>query len=110
MSKPALEYGAWVKKAHDGSCCNCNTEGLVFPYERSRTSPYYHLGTHMELCYICSHVAGTNSQEYPDQHPNRGIVNPILGAISTAFQIIAKPKLPPKPRTPRLMKRNKGTP
>lgn len=95
MNPLQKEYGEWSPKAHPGRCHNCNTYGEVFSYPAQ--SPQ---GQPSVLCFVChKHPPATTTE-----------MRTILGAISTAFQIIAKPKLPPKPKAPRLMKRNKGTP
>jgi hypothetical protein len=94
------KFDIWAAKAHEGQCCNCNVEGLVFSYDRNNNSSRFVTdGPKMELCYVCASIIGANAAEYPEQHPYHDkVVLPILGAISLLLYEIRKPKKPAKPR------------
>lgn len=105
------QYSEWQQeRAHEGSCCNCGTPGLVATYLRSPRSSLAHFGP-MELCYICAFTPGANAQEYPEQHPEHSrIVGPILGAISMMLQELKPRKKPRQPRVPKLLHPNYSDP
>jgi hypothetical protein len=95
-------YEAWCAKAHAGSCASCNAEVLVFSYPRNPASYLAARNPTMDLCFICSSVAGANAAEYPDQHPHHAsTVGPIIGAISLLLNELKPPKKPRKPKTPK---------
>lgn len=85
-------FDIWAGKgSHEGTCHSCRAEVLVIDYpmgEKVQT-----------LCFVCACLPPVR----PDQLA-------IVNIISSLFYELRLPKKPPKPKQPKLMKRNKGTP
>jgi hypothetical protein len=92
-------YDVWAGKgAQEGTCASCRAEVLVINY----ITTVHDTVTSAPYCFVCGCIMDGKYIA-----PN---LLPIIFIISSLFQELRLPKKPPKPKGPKLMKRNKGAP